>query len=197
MTLQATARPLALAALASCLAAGCVHRNERLTIGPVTGPQDGGVLLPALGGDPAQAVPTDASAPPPPAEPSLAVRSWPAVTVSAPVDGTWHRPLYGRPFFGAPATPRRAGDFPTIDDAMLTDPREGIISESMGGPLKAGADAALLPIRLVVVPPWKELRSPSIGAYDRQPRYTFSGGVFVPAAPPAAEPSPQQPTGEP
>lgn len=161
-----SARRTLVALLASLAAAGCAEQNHRLNVGPI----DGGAHLPALttrGG--ARATTIAKFSPRPIADDEIARRSWRETTIVIPVDGTWHGPLYGNTHRWSPDTPRRRGDFPTLETATALDDPFDSVGETTATPFKALGDVALFVPRLIAMPPTRQKRSPADEAYDRVP----------------------------
>lgn len=92
------------------------------------------------------------------------------MTLAVPVDGTWHGPLYGNTSrWSPPTTPRRRGQYPTVESATDLDTPFDSVGEALATPFKALADAALFIPRLLVIPPTRQYVSPADQPYDRIP----------------------------
>ncbi len=162
------ARPAAFLALLALLASGCAQQNHRPGVGPV----DAAVHVPALTARGGARV-TTITRPPPRdlTHDEIATRSWRTMTIPLPVDGTWHGPIYGRTHrWSPPTTPRRRGEFPTLESATDLDDPFDAVGEALATPFKAIADAALFLPRLALIPPLRQMRSPD-DPYDRVPQF--------------------------
>ncbi|MBM4108882.1 MAG: hypothetical protein FJ255_08765 [Phycisphaerae bacterium] len=159
-------RSVAPALVALLLGAGCAEQNHRLNVGPI----GGGAHVPALtarGG--ARATTIARADPRPTAHDEIAQRRWEETTLTLPVDGTWHGPLYGNTHRWSIDTPRRRGDYPTVESAAALDDPFGTVGETLATPFKALGDVALFVPRLIATPPTRQKRSPADEAYDRLP----------------------------
>lgn len=161
-------------ASAACLAgvAGCVHSNDRLSLGnqveleafstDATGDRvtPGGPIVP---GD---QVWTAGRTPQP-----IDRSGWGRTEFLVPVDGVGHRPAYTTRVMLKNSTARQRGEYPTAVSALeltggFTDEE---FTDVWTTPLVVFGSALAIPVRLFLEPQWTEDRSPAMGYQRWQP----------------------------
>lgn len=164
------------------LAAGCVSdTNARLPLGS-------NVLLDRGEGDGVEDSAVSVT--------GLDRSNWGATTIRVPVDGTVHRATYTRRVLYDDSLARQKGLFPTAETALETEGDRGMgAAEIAAQPGWALIDAALIPIRVAMSPPWKPVQSPRANYKRTRPGGWLTGGA-APAgtgameAPEEARPAP-------
>ncbi len=150
---------------------GCASPNDDLSIG-------GRVYIEALAPEhapkPFGKPLTDAGDAPSLRAGTLDRGHWAVRAVLVPIDGTTHQPTYATGPAYTSGTARQRGEFPTIESALDLGTRESQWSEVFEGlawPFWAGADVALMPVRMAMQPPWEDAVSPP-GPRGRGPEGT-------------------------
>ncbi|MFI4896939.1 MAG: hypothetical protein ACIARR_03855 [Phycisphaerales bacterium JB059] len=113
--------------------------------------------------------------------------NWGATTIRVPVDGTVHRATYTRTVLYDDSLARQKGLFPTAETALETEGDRGMgAAEIAAQPGWALIDAALIPIRVAMSPPWKPVQSPRVNYKRTRPGGWLTGGA-APTGPEATE----------
>ena len=114
--------------------------------------------------------------------------NWGATTIRVPVDGTVHRATYARTVLYDDSLARQKGLFPTAETALETEGSAGMgAAEIAAQPGWALIDAALIPIRVAMSPPWKPVQSPRVNYKRTRPGGWLTGGVAPAPAEGASE----------
>lgn len=120
---------------------------------------------------------------------------WPVTIVLAPVDGVVHGPIYTRDIEFGSSGYRDAARYPKRPAwALSTQPRQPrhALLDAAVAPLIATTDVVLLPLRMLLTPPWTNVQSPAHSHERARPGPWYSAGGVMPA--PASAPAPQEPT---
>ncbi|MEQ8770996.1 MAG: hypothetical protein RIB60_10870 [Phycisphaerales bacterium] len=122
-------------------------------------------------GVPARTAPVDAS-------PDRA--DWPARVFLVPVDGTVHGPVRHGSVSLTADTHRQQGLYPTVESALDLEGDTGGAQalEGVLAPFAATAELALMPVSLVLEPPFKNAQSPA-GLHKRTPRHAWSSAPIA------------------
>ncbi|HYE61070.1 MAG TPA: hypothetical protein VD997_03660 [Phycisphaerales bacterium] len=165
--------PLAPAALAITLLAGCsTTMNERPWIGQTENNARGGaVYLDLVRAEERPEAPLTSDGP---SVVSLTRENWRPMVFTVPVDGVASRRNYTTELHFTDTTARQRGEHPTALSALeLSGPtRTEQALEGLVNPFNAFGDAVLMPARMAVHWPWREVYSfpPS---YWRAPEYVL------------------------
>ncbi len=163
-------KPALLVVLAAALAApGCArHLNERPTLGNAV---HTATFRTAEWASPAPGTPERTAS----VGASPDRSGWPARVFLVPVDGTVHGPVRHGAVAITDDTRRQQGLFPTVDSALDLKGRAGGAEalEGVLAPFAAAVELALLPVSLVVEPPFSDAQSPA-GLHKRTPRHAWS-----------------------
>ncbi len=136
-------------------------------------------------------------APPEPSITSFDRTDWPEIRFNVPNDRTEHQPRYTNLVRYDRTSPRARGDHPTFSSALDTATSKSAdqqIKEAFAGPITAGIDVILFPVRVFMTRPWQTTRT-GFDRYQRFPqeRTVVPDGLLpvIPDEAPQSEPETQ------